>query len=290
MAGLKPVNGILHRNGTLVRVLSSIVLIPLALGALYFGGWFFLAVILIAGLAMIFEWASMIDGVSNVEAGTAFGQTGAAFYPLAGVALVALVLAGLELYGFALLTACIGGAIAFLAAKTMAGRRIWAGFGALYLIIPCVALIWIRNELDYGRILTLLLFVAVWSTDIGAFFIGRFVGGPKLNPAISPKKTWAGTIGGVVSGALSFTILGMIFLKTGTPPGFALAGGGLAIASVIGDIVESAMKRGFGVKDSGNLIPGHGGVLDRLDGMIFATIALALTLYAYRVLPDMLGG
>lgn len=290
MVDWKSLGGFIRPNGTLVRVFSSIVLIPLALGSLYFGGWFFTSIILVAGLAMIFEWASMIDGVSELEPGKPFGRVGGAFFPLAGVGLVALVLAGAGYYALAMVIATLGGLVAFIAANPMSGRRIWAGFGALYLIVPCIALIWLRNDFEYGRILTLMLFVAVWATDIGAFFIGRFVGGPKLNPAVSPKKTWAGTIGGIISGALAFTILGMVFLPTGTPLGHALAGGGLAIASVVGDFVESAMKRGFGVKDSGNLIPGHGGVLDRLDGMIFATIALALSLYIYTVLPGVLSG
>ena len=289
------------KNATLIRVLSSIGLIPIALAVLYEGGWFFTGTVLVASLAMIVEWSQIIvhpgrPSAKGPEAEPGQGEGGSeirylkpVLVVLALAAVLALTAAGLAEYTFAMLIAISGGVLAIIVAPRRGSRPFWAGFGALYLIVPCVALIWLRQEPANGRVLTFMLFITVWMTDIAAFFIGRMMGGPKLNPVISPKKTWSGTVAGVVAGGTSFAVLGGFLLGGDTWIRFAVAGTGLAASSVIGDMVESAMKRGFGVKDSGSLIPGHGGVLDRLDGMIFATIALTLTLYIYRLFQSQAG-
>jgi len=154
----------------------------------------------------------------------------------------------------------------------------WQAFGLVYVLSPSIALIWLRNDYEAGRVLTLILFLVVWATDSGAFAAGKIIGGPKLNPAISPKKTWAGSVGGILTGALVAALVALWVYGGRSFIPYLFAGAGLAFASVIGDMVESAMKRGFGVKDTGGIIPGHGGVLDRLDGMLFATVAMTLAL------------
>ncbi|MEL6790028.1 MAG: phosphatidate cytidylyltransferase [Pseudomonadota bacterium] len=285
-------------GSTRIRVLSSIALIPVAVLAIYLGGWPFTALVAVAGLIMVGEWAVMIDQQADgffPTPGTIaafFPVHNAAFRGLAPMAALAFVFAGFHLYALALLVAGSGGLFAFVRVYRLRGQRFWAAFGALYLIVPCVALVWLRAAVPHGGILTFSVFVVVWATDIAAFFAGRIIGGPKLLPAVSPKKTWSGTLCGVLAGSCAFVLIGLGFLDVPENPHriglyggqLALAGVGLAIASIVGDMAESAMKRGFGVKDSGDLIPGHGGALDRLDGMIFATMAMCLTLVVYRFL------
>ncbi|MEL6378234.1 MAG: phosphatidate cytidylyltransferase [Pseudomonadota bacterium] len=287
-------------GSTRIRVLSSIALIPIAVLAIYFGGWLFTLLVASAGLIMIGEWAVMIDQQTDdpghIKAPVAIlPVSNASFRGLAPMAAFAFLLAGFHLFAFAVLVAAIGGLFVFFKVYRRRGQRFWAAFGALYLIVPCIALIWLRSAVPQGGMLTLSVFVVVWATDIAAFFAGRLLGGPKLLPSISPKKTWSGTVGGVLAGSGAFVLIGLVFLRGPDPGGafgvyggqLALAGAGLAIASIIGDMVESAMKRGFGVKDSGDLIPGHGGALDRLDGMIFATMAMCMALMIFGIMQTM---
>ncbi len=150
----------------------------------------------------------------------------------------------------------------------------WMAAGALYICIPAGVLIWLRADAMPGMITILWLFAVVWSADIGAYISGRAIGGPKLAPRISPKKTWAGFIGGV-----SFATIvagGFAVYWEESPLSLALWGAVVAIASQAGDLLESAVKRHFGVKDSSALIPGHGGVLDRVDALVAGAVAIAL--------------
>jgi len=158
--------------------------------------------------------------------------------------------------------------------RMCAARPLWLIAGAFYISIPCGALIWLRDDSTPGMITILWIFAIVWCADIAAYLSGRAIGGPKLAPSISPKKTWAGFIGGV-----SFaSIVGGAFALywDGSPLSLALWAGIVAIASQAGDLLESAVKRHFGVKDSSALIPGHGGVLDRVDALITGSVAVAL--------------
>ncbi len=155
----------------------------------------------------------------------------------------------------------------------------WSAAGVYYAGFPAIALIWIRSDAAYGWLAILYLFAIVWTTDSAAYLFGRWIGGPKLAPRISPKKTWAGLIGG----ALSAGIAGLVFAQVAGREFSGWLGVlaiGLALMAQLGDLGESAMKRLFGIKDSSGLIPGHGGVLDRIDGLIFAAIAAALLAWA----------
>jgi phosphatidate cytidylyltransferase len=143
-----------------------------------------------------------------------------------------------------------------------------AAGGILYVGLPAMALVWLRNDVPGGLEHVLWLMIVVWATDICAYFAGRSIGGPKLAPRISPGKTWAGLLGGMAGAGLFGGLLALTF-----GAGFWLAasvGMGVAVVSQLGDLFESALKRRAGVKDSGHLIPGHGGLLDRIDGLVFA--------------------
>jgi phosphatidate cytidylyltransferase len=161
---------------------------------------------------------------------------------------------------------------------TQMSRRAWPAVavaaGVLFLGLAGATMIWLRADAAVGRANVFFLMLAVWATDIGAYLAGRWLGGPKLAPAISPGKTWSGAIGGLFAAVL----VGLLFVRLlggATLWRAALVLGGLSAVSQGGDLLESALKRHFGVKDSGHLIPGHGGLMDRLDGMLAAAPAAA---------------
>ena len=179
----------------------------------------------------------------------------------------------------------IGAASAGLAAEWAAlcrrlrGRRRWPALlaGIPYIGLAALSLLWLRGGGAAGGRAVLFLLLVVWASDIGAYLAGRALGGPRLAPAISPGKTWAGAVGGLLAAMLAG--LAAEALSPGGMRGAgpaALAAAALGIAAQAGDLLESAVKRGFGVKDSGRLIPGHGGLFDRLDGLLTAAPAAAL--------------
>ncbi len=150
-------------------------------------------------------------------------------------------------------------------------------YGFFYCLIPAVALLWIRERAEYQGIgsgfdLLIWVFLVVWSTDIGAYFAGRAIGGPKLAPSISPNKTIAGLIGGVVSAAL---MAGAWVYYVRLPAPLLWLSVPLAVAAQLGDLFESGLKRRAGFKDSGTWLPGHGGLLDRLDGLVPVAVMTA---------------
>jgi phosphatidate cytidylyltransferase len=178
--------------------------------------------------------------------------------------------------GEALVALAGGAGLLWLFAGRMAkGSGFWVAAGVLYAGLPALALIWVRG-LAQGLAATVFLLVCVWATDIVAFFTGRAIGGPKLAPSISPNKTWAGAIGGVVGAVIIAAGLAAWHFgpgNGGTVGVFAGLAGVLAALSVNGDLLESHLKRRAGVKDSGNILPGHGGVMDRLDGLVPVAVA-----------------
>ena len=275
-----PIKGSASKSagGLPVRVLSSIALAPPALGATYLGGPAFAAVITFAAMVMVYEWARMVER-------EVFSR---AFFALAAAAAAALISSAGGLYGLGFAFCGLGFVMAAALSRGDATQvhcaRAWAAFGALYIIAPCIALLWLRGEVENGRALTFALFVVVWMADIGAYTAGRVLGGPRISPALSPEKTWSGVFGGVLIGGLAgAAAMGAIYGAGGFVR-FLAIGGCLGLASVLGDLAESAFKRAFGVKDSSNLIPGHGGFLDRLDGMIFATTAMTSVIYLLLML------
>lgn len=155
------------------------------------------------------------------------------------------------------------------------GFAIWGLAGVVYVAALYYSVLTLRQDALLGLVSIFFLFAVVWGADVGAYFAGRTLGGPKLAPSISPKKTWSGFFGGLVTAALAGA--GVLKLMGLAPkPGHIALALALGVASVLGDLFESGFKRHFGVKDSGALIPGHGGFLDRLDGFVFAAIAAAI--------------
>jgi len=217
-------------------------------------------------LLAVAEWVRLVEpGCQLMTASLAIGGGGAV--------LVADFIVGVELS--LVLAALLTLALFVVAGAGHARHRQLLAFGIPYIVFGSIALLWVRGVPDDGLGLLIYLLFAVWATDIGAYAAGRTIGGPKLAPRISPKKTWAGLIGGMIAAAAFGSGVALAF--GAARPGFAaLLAAGLAVVSQAGDLFESGVKRHFDVKDSGHLIPGHGGLLDRVDGLIVAAPLFAL--------------
>ncbi|MGE3246266.1 MAG: phosphatidate cytidylyltransferase [Beijerinckiaceae bacterium] len=248
------------------RTASAIVMIVLALASAWSGGQIFVLFWLVACFAVLWEWQKMIGGDASLARLLAGAAGLAAAAALVGVAHLAAACGVLVL---------ASAGVAWLAGS---GRGVWAAAGCLYAGLLLISVLVLRASLALGFEAVVWLFAIVWSTDIGAYFAGRAIGGPKLWPAVSPSKTWAGFVGGVLCGGLAGTALYALAIS-GRPGGWitmfflALA---LAALSQGGDLFESSLKRRYGVKDSSSLIPGHGGFMDRLDGFWAACVCAAL--------------
>lgn len=236
---------------------------PAAVAITWFGGWPFAALAAVTALVMLDEWRRITGSLAGVPARTAAG---------AGV-LVGLIAAQSGAAGFGMLALAAGAAVAAALAPRRERLAAWAGLGVLYLGVPALALVWLRLQPEIGRAGVLWLLAVVWATDIGAFYGGRTFKGPKLAPRISPSKTWAGLAAGAA--AAGTVGLATALVAGGRAAPLAFASALLAVAEQAGDLAESAVKRRFGVKDSGSIIPGHGGVLDRLDGTLAVAVAVA---------------
>ena len=246
-----------------LRVCSALVLVPLALGAAYLGGWPFAVLWGLAAMVVLWEWNSLVAGSDQRIVLT----TGGASLALA----IALVLTG------HLLAAVIVLAISTLGVASLAPakRRTWIAAGVPYAGALGVAPIVLRSDNGEGFLAVIFLFAVVWTTDIAAYFAGRAIGGPKLMPRVSPNKTWSGAISGTLAAVVVALALAKVTALTGL---FAIAMLAviLSICAQGGDLFESFLKRRFGAKDSGHLIPGHGGLMDRLDGFVTASVVAAL--------------
>jgi phosphatidate cytidylyltransferase len=241
-----------------LRIISGIVLAAVVLGATWLGGLPFKLLAALIGLLVYYEWSTITglaggatDRFSNlfgwacvglVALEVAFRSTGTALVLLAGFTVVALVV------------------------NVVRRKSLWLPAGIFYAGLSAVSLAGLREN---GLATMLFIFAIVWATDIFAYFVGRAIGGPKLAPPISPGKTWSGAIGGAVAGVV-FGLLVAYFAGVLPYLGLGVVALVLSIGSQIGDLFESWIKRRFGVKDSSRLIPGHGGVMDRVDGLVFA--------------------
>jgi phosphatidate cytidylyltransferase len=255
------------KDALMLRIGSAAALAPIAIGAAFVGGPIFAGLVGFICVLMTFEWSRMIEG----------REASPVFYALGAGAGVALFLAHSGRYEWAYGVCAASGVAAALSAR----RRKWAAFGAAYILAPCVALLWLRQGVENGRGLLLLIFAIVWAADTGGYVGGRLVGGPKLSPVVSPAKTWAGAIGGLIMGAIAAAVGAPLIYDAPLNPAYVAIGASLGLASILGDMTESAIKRTFGIKDMSGFIPGHGGALDRLDGMIFATVAVTAVLYGH---------
>ena len=243
------------------RTIVGVALSAMALGALLAGGIIFWLLLVVAGVLMQGEWGDLTRATAEQRKAAMFSIS----IPLA---LLCPLAAGIDW------PVLIAGAAAFFFIA-FTSRNIVLALGVPYICIPVTALLFLRGQppYAYGLLLAFWALGLVWATDIGAYFAGRSIGGPKLAPRISPSKTWSGLAGGV----LAALMLGFLLHRfAGLPIQLAAASGLLAVAAQLGDLRESAMKRRAGVKDSGTMLPGHGGVLDRLDGVVAAAPLAAL--------------
>lgn len=247
------------------RIGSAVVLAPLALTCLWFGKGAWAALIAVGAAGCAAEWLGMNKARAwawptlLLPAGMAVIALAAHFSGVTAACLLAIAL-----------TAC---AWALFGADR---RALWLAGGFIYLAPAAIALVRLRHLATVGRWDMFYLVLIIWASDIGAYLVGRLVGGPKLAPAISPGKTWSGAAGGVLAAAL--VGLGVAALVSARLPVLhcVLVSIAVGLASQIGDLLESGFKRHFGVKDSGRSIPGHGGLLDRLDGMLIAAPVAAV--------------
>lgn len=241
----------------LLRIVSGVSLAIIAVAATAIGGTAFLALVVVAVVLMAWEWDRLCGG-------SGWGLLPAMH---AGIVAVTVVLFAVNSPGTATAMGAAGVGVIAVSAVIVKRAPLWAAAGFLCTAVPAAAAIWLRFEVELGAVLILWLFAVIWSTDACAYFTGKALGGAKLAPAISPGKTWSGAVGGLTGAVLAAEFvawwagLGPVWLA-------ALAGAVVSVAGQAGDLAISRIKRHFRVKDSSWLIPGHGGVLDRLDSTV----------------------
>ncbi len=249
------------RRNLVVRIVVALVLAPTAIATAHAGGWPWTTLVTLGAIGLYVEWLMVVGRARQMR-------------------VVASGVVALAAAGFCLASGRID-AVAFplvlgLAAVVLLSSkpRGWSAAGFCYAGAPQVASVLVRLDQVYGFEALLLILLVVWATDIGGYFAGRGIGGPKLWPRVSPRKTWAGAIGGFAASLI--VAAGFVALGLGNTGPLLLLGAALSIASQLGDLFESAVKRRFGVKDSSHLIPGHGGLMDRLDGYVAAVVMAAI--------------
>ncbi len=270
MADADPARQLQVPGGDLVlRIASSVVLAPLAVGFAYWGGLAFAAFWGIAAVFVMREWILLVSGPD---------RRSALMIGIASVALAAALAASaagaadaFRMIRFAAAAIVLTMGMMAAAAIGPRGGGSWVAAGIPYAGLMALAAIILRADAALGFVAIIFLFAVVWTTDIAAYFVGRAVGGPKLAPRLSPKKTWSGSIGGLLGAALTAMLVVHISGIGSTLP-VVLVAIVLSAVSQAGDLFESALKRRFGAKDSGSWIPGHGGLMDRLDGFVAAVV------------------
>jgi phosphatidate cytidylyltransferase len=247
-----------------LRLLSAAALAALALAATLYSPWTFLLLVMAAAGIIAWEWRRLTRG-PDLDATTLLATVSVAVLAVS----VALDRTG---YGLVLLAAA---AAAIWFSRGDAFSRPWAVAGLLYAALPASALVWLRSDQAFGAAAVIYLFAVAWTTDTASYVAGRLIGGPKLAPRISPQKTWSGFIAGILAPSLVGYIAATV-LESGSPLRLALVSVVLAVACQFGDLLESWVKRRFDAKDSSQLIPGHGGLLDRIDGLMMAAVRAGL--------------
>jgi phosphatidate cytidylyltransferase len=250
------------------RIVSGVAIAAFAFVMVYWSPKAFAALMFLVAAAMSWEWGRIVRGSSP--------DIGTVVHVLAVLATAVLSAAGMA--GLGVATAVIG-AIAVAALEFGTGRSQLSGAGVLYTGLPVVALGWLRGDEPLGFLATLFVLFSVAVTDIAAYAGGRLIGGPRLWEVVSPKKTWAGLIVGVVAAAVAGALFSGLS-GTGSSQWLASLGFVMGLVAQVGDLAESALKRHFGLKDASDLIPGHGGFMDRMDGVVTASIAAALIAFA----------
>jgi phosphatidate cytidylyltransferase len=244
------------------RIVSALILGSIALAMAWWGEKPFAVLVLVIALLMSWEWGRVVRGVE-------FDLTSIVH------AVAVTIAVGLAAFGYATLGMAALLIATIIAVPLQFGERgLLSAAGVVYTGLPAVALLWLRGDHDWGFHAILLIFALVWATDTFAYLCGRLIGGPKLWPSVSPNKTWSGLIGGVISAAGAGAIYAHVI--GASVPMLAACGLVLGLLAQAGDLAESALKRHFGVKDASNLIPGHGGFMDRMDGVVTVAVAAAM--------------
>lgn len=253
-----------RRSELATRLASAAVLAAVALGAVLASPWTFALLVVVAGVIVAWEWGKLVrgtsfDAITIVQALTVMAIA---------------VLGTLHHHILVALAILAGAAVAGLLSRATT-NLVWSIGGVAYSALPAWALIWLRSDENFGAVTMLYLLAVAWTTDSASFLAGRSLGGPKLAPKISPKKTWSGLIVGMLAPA----VVGLAFaawLTNTSALMLAFVSIVVAAACQLGDFCESAIKRRFGAKDASNLIPGHGGLLDRIDGLVASAVVAAL--------------
>jgi phosphatidate cytidylyltransferase len=258
---MAPLSALVENRNLFNRILSGVVLGPVAILFVLLGGLAFDGAVVAAAALGLAEWLRLVTRK-----------------PQAWSAIVFWIVLGVELASglqAALLALAIAALAVALIVWRLRGAGLLAAFGLPYVGFTMLSLIWLRQTATGGWPLVLFVFLVVWGSDIGAYVVGRWLGGAKLAPSISPNKTWAGFGGGLIFSACIALIWTATMARIAHPFTVAAMAIGLSILGQCGDLFESMMKRRFGVKDSGNLIPGHGGMLDRIDALLWVAPAFA---------------
>jgi len=252
------------------RIVSALLLLPPVLYVLWAGEWWFACFLAVGGALMALEWSNLTGYKRN-----------------AGIVLALLVASSVGFAQFKspdivflMSTLAVLAAVSGLATQIPALKEgAWWVLGISYVGMPLLALWWLRSA--EGGMIVFWVFLITWATDVGGYFAGKGIGGPKLAPKISPKKTWAGLLGGMTLSGHVALVLNLWFEVGADLAVFIVLSAALAVISQVGDLLESSIKRHFDVKDSGGLIPGHGGLLDRVDGLVtVAPVVAVIMLYA----------
>jgi len=262
------------------RILSSLVLAPAVILATWAGGPWMAAAAGAAVVAMSYEWARMSEPRAVIPA-FAFALAGS---------LGAVMFASWRELGLGAAWLCLCATLSALRRRSFV-NILETSLGAIYIGAPAAVFVWLRDRAPEGLETILTLFAVIWSADVFAYFGGKLIGGPKIAIGLSPNKTWSGIVTGAVAGGVAGCALGAAFgAEAGLVWVWALIGVLLAFTGLMGDLLESFLKRRFGVKDASRLIPGHGGVLDRIDGLMAATLLVGAALAAWPHLSASLIG
>ncbi|EKS28057.1 phosphatidate cytidylyltransferase [Afipia felis] len=256
-----PTAAVKNSRNLLMRVAAAALMVPLALMFVFAGGWLWVLLVTAIAVGLFYEWHEIVNPVRNPRTFAA------------GV--IALELIGLALWfgwgGVAWAALILGTTlIAFLATE----QKCWITGGFMYAAAALIASAMVRLDGAMGFYALMFTLLVVWASDIGGYFAGRAIGGPKLWPRVSPNKTWAGSIGALILSALVAVVVA--WLGWGRLVPLIVLALAMSVVAQLGDLFESAVKRRFGVKDSSQIIPGHGGLMDRLDGFVAAIVFVAL--------------
>lgn len=248
-------------NSLQKRILSAVVLAIPVIVCVAIGSPLIEGLVLAVALVLVWEWCRLCSATLSYRI----------FASLAAVVTAAILAVAFD-HAFAALVVLVAGGIAI---HLLTGGQVWLSVGALYIGLPCVAVVWLRSDSGFGRETLFWLLALVWASDVGAYMFGRLIGGRKLAPTWSPNKTWAGFVGAVVCAAIAGAATALMIKG---PSFWPLVGLSALLGGVTqgGDLFESWVKRRFGVKDASALIPGHGGLLDRVDGLLAASALTAL--------------